>query len=169
VTLRKVSPGALLGLVFVIGLAACAEPSPTAAPTPTAAPADPQADALTDYFAALHERRFEDAVALYGGAYDVLQDMNPDVDPADHAALFERYCTQNGGVCLPLAAIVARGVAADGPALFTVHFANDDGSIFGQGPCCGEPDAGTRRTEFAFTVREIEGALRTMELPPYVP
>jgi hypothetical protein len=92
--------------------------------------------------------------------------MDPGVDPA--IFLFER-CARDGGVCLPLAAIVASGVAADGAALFTVHFANDDGSIFGQGPCCGEPDAGTRRTEFAFTVREIEGALRTMELPPYVP
>ncbi len=153
---------------ILLGLAACAGPASEPARSPTA-PADPAAEALTEFFVALHEGRFADAVALYGGPYDALQGMNPDVGPSDNATLFERYCKQNGGVCLPVGAIIARDVAEDGAALFVVHFTSEDGTVFGQGPCCGEPDEGTRTTDFAFSVREIDGALRVMELPPYVP
>jgi hypothetical protein len=149
-------------------LAACARLSSEIRLTP-AAPPDPAAEALAGYFAALHEGRFADGAALYAGSYEVLQDMNPDVEPDDHPALFERYCTQNGGACLPMGAIVARGVSPDGAALFTIQLVAHDGSIFGQGPCCGEPDTADRRTEFAFTVREADGLFRVVELPPYVP
>jgi hypothetical protein len=156
-----------LALLLLI-LAACAGPSSEIRLTATA-PLDPAAEALASFFAALHEGRYADGAALYAGSYEVLQDMNPDVEPADHAALLERYCTQNGGVCLPMGAIVAQGDSPDGAALFTIQFLADDGSIFGQGPCCGEPDTADRRTEFAFSVREVDGAFRVMELPPYIP
>ena len=160
---------ALLGVLLLTTLAACAGRAPASEPAPTTAPADPAADALRAFFAALHEGRFEEAVTLYGGEYGVLHDMNPDVSPTDYAVLFERYCTQDGGVCLPLGAIVARDVVGDGAVLFRVQFTNDDGSVFAQGPCCGEPDTGARTTDFAFTVLEIDGPLRVMALPPYVP
>lgn len=154
--------------LLLLPLAACAGPSSEIRPTPSA-PSDPAAEALAAYFAALHEGHFGDGAALYAGSYEVLQDMNPDIEPDDHATLFERYCTQNGGVCLPMGAIVARGVSPDGAALFTIQFVANDGSIFGQGSCCGEPETADRRTEFAFTVREVQGAFRVMELPPYLP
>jgi hypothetical protein len=163
-TTRRLVYTALLPFV----LTACARRSSEIRLTPTA-PSDPAAEALARYFAALYEGRFADGAALYAGSYEVLQDMNPDVEPDAHAALFERYCTQNGGACLPMGAIVARGVSPDGAALFTIQLVADDGSVFGQGPCCGEPDTADRRTEFAFTVREMDGVFRVVELPPYVP
>lgn len=154
-----------LSLALLLGAASCAGPAPEPSPTDT----DPAAEVLMAFFAALHEGRFADGAALFGGSYDVLRDANPDFSPEDHEALFERYCTQNGGVCLPVGSIVARGVVDDGTELFTVQFLNEDGTVFGQGACCGEPGTGTRRTEFAYTVRALEGELRVMELPPYVP
>jgi hypothetical protein len=124
---------------------------------------------LTEFFAALHQGRFEDAEALYGGPYDVLQDINPDTDPEAHARLFERYCTHNGGVCLPVGSITARGTAEDGGEVFVVQFTSGDCTAFGRGSYCGEPDTRARTTEFAFTVRDTDGTMRVMELPPYVP
>ena len=163
----RVSLLTLLG-VILLGLTACAGAAPEPTRSPTSA-SDRAAEALTEFFAALDQGRFADADTLYGGPYDVLQEINPDIDPEDHARLFERYCTQNGGVCLPVGSIVAQGVAEDGAELFIVQFTSDDGTVFGRGPCCGEPDTGARTTEFAFTVQEIDGTRRVMELPPYVP
>jgi len=154
---------------LLLSLAACAGPPPAAAPAPAPSPAGSAADALTAFFAALHDGRFEDAIELYGGSYDVPRGMNPDLGPERRADLFERYCTRNGGVCLPVESIVASGTEGDGAERFTVRFAKDDGAVFELGPCCGEPDTGARTVEFVYTVRRIEGAFRVMELPPYVP
>jgi len=165
-----------LRALFLCALATCSGPVPVVAPTvvPTVAPtpippSGTAADVLTAFFAALHEGRFEDAAALYGGSYDVPREMNPDLKPDRHAALLERYCTRNGGVCLPVEKIVTSSSAGDGSEAFTVRFAKDDGTVFELGPCCGEPDTGSRTSEFAYAVRRIEGALRVVELPPYVP
>lgn len=165
---------------LLVALAACAGPAPVVAPTPISdtvpksaavpiSPAGSADDALVAFFAALHEGRFEDAAALYGGSYDVPLGMNPDLGPTRHAALIERYCTRNGGVCLPVQEIVSSEAAPDGSERFEVRFAKDDGTVFELGPCCGEPDTGSRTAEFVFTVRRKDGAFRVMELPMYMP
>ena len=163
---------------LVFALAACAGPppaasppaaAPPAAPVPAPSPAVSAADTVIAFFAALHDGRFEDAIELFGGSYEVPQGMNPDLGPDRRAALFERYCTRNGGVCLPVERIVASKAEADGAERFTVRFARDDGTVFELGPCCGEPDTGARTLEFVYTVRRVDGAPRVMELPPYVP
>ncbi|OGO13884.1 MAG: hypothetical protein A2Y93_00430 [Chloroflexi bacterium RBG_13_68_17] len=130
----------------------------------------PMAEAIVQgYFAALSEGRFDDAAGLYAGDFEELSAINPDVDPQDHALLFERWCTQNGGVCLPILAIVSRDVLDDGSVRFRVQFSNADGSLFEIGPCCGEVDTGQRTNEFDYVVRRIDGDLRVLQLPPYVP
>jgi len=85
---------------------------------------------LRSYFTALHEGRYEEAVALFGGAHDQLEANNPDLDPADRAGLLERWCRQNGGVCLPVQAVVAVTPSSEGAFSFIVRFADEDGSIF---------------------------------------
>ena len=122
---------------------------------------------MREYFLALSQGRYADAVARYSGVYDEpLIRMNPDIDPADRARLFERYCTQNGGVCLPVKDVI-RTQPADIGFIFTVHFANPDGSTFAQGPCCGETK-GEPITEFDVLVSTI-GDESVLTLPPYVP
>ncbi|HSB91124.1 MAG TPA: hypothetical protein VLD63_13995 [Anaerolineales bacterium] len=124
---------------------------------------------LTRYLASLHDGYYDDAAILYGGPYDALQDDNPDVDPTDSAALLGRWCEQNGGVCLPIQTVVSREAAGGETYSFVVQLANDDGSTFEIGPCCGAEDTGQRTREFTFTVKSIGGRFYVMELPPYVP
>jgi hypothetical protein len=138
--------------------------------TPTSGNEVPMAEAiLQEYFRALSEGRFSSAADVYGGDYDELAANNPDIDPEDHAALFNRWCTQNGGVCLPVRDVVSRDVLEDGGIRFRVRFSNPDGSLFEIGPCCGEADTGQRTSEFDFVVRRIGGELKVLQLPPYVP
>ncbi|HET7011731.1 MAG TPA: hypothetical protein VFI11_13225 [Anaerolineales bacterium] len=124
--------------------------------------------ALRDYFAALHEGRYSEAVALYGGEYDPLEADNPDLEPSDRAGLLERWCRQNGGVCLPVQTIVDVAPAERG-FTFVVQFANEDGSTFEIGPCCGEEDTGQRTRDFTYTVIPAGDGFVVLELPPYVP
>jgi hypothetical protein len=117
----------------------------------------------------MHDGFYDDAAVLYGGPYDQLEADNPDIDPTDHAALLGRWCEQNGGVCLPVLTVVNREPAAGEIYTFVVQLANDDGSTFEIGPCCGEEDTGQRVREFTFTVKSLDGRFMVLELPPYVP
>jgi hypothetical protein len=136
-------------------------------PAPEALDSSAAESTMRGYFLALSQGRYADAVARYSGAYaEPLISMNPDIDPADRARLFERYCTQNGGVCLPVKDVI-RILPADIGFIFTVHFANPDGSTFAQGPCCGET-TGEPITEFDVFVSTI-GDDSVLTLPPYVP
>ncbi len=51
---------------------------------------------LTDFLSLLQSKEYESAELLFGGSYDMLIGYNPDLDPADHAALLERACEVNG-------------------------------------------------------------------------
>jgi hypothetical protein len=148
--------------LLLLTLTACTSPAP-------AASLDEAEGALRSYFDALHEGRYNKAASLYGGDYDQLQANNPDVDPSDRAGLLERWCHQNGGVCLRIQSVVERGSSSEGTFTFVVEFANDDGSTFEIGPCCGEEDTGERTREFAYTVQNADGGLAILELPPYLP
>jgi hypothetical protein len=149
-----------VGLFALSLLSACR--SESILPGPSAAEST-----MREFFLALSKGRYADGAALYSGAYDdPLASMNPDVDPLDHALLFERYCTQNGGVCLPVKDVL-RAQPTDTGLVFTVHFANPDGSTFAQGPCCGEA-AGDPVTKFDVLV-STTGDDTVLTLPPYVP
>jgi hypothetical protein len=151
-------------------LAACAPTPALSAATSTPIPELAQAeDALTGYFAALAEGRFAEAANVYAGPVASLQANNPDVNPADHASLLERYCTQNGGVCLPVGTYVEGEAPARDTFVFVVQFANPDGTTFVIGPCCGEEDTGQRTRDFTYTVLLLEGEYQVFKLPPYVP
>jgi hypothetical protein len=157
----------LATLAFVLG-ACSGAPTGTSAP-PTVDPLTEAETALSAFFEALAGGRFAEATRRYGGPYDYLQENNPDVDPEDHAALLERWCTQNGGQCLRVLEVLRRERYEGSRFGFTVQFAAPDGGLFEVGPCCGEEDTGQRTSEFLYTVEAIEGGYRILELPPYVP
>lgn len=163
--------GLLVGIVtFAAALAAaCGLARPTAREPIDESWAAEAESTLTAYFTALHEGRYSDAAALYSGSYEVLRDSNPDVDPQDHAKLFERWCTQNGGQCLRVRSVVSRQTVSKDQVEFVVQFSDEDGALFIVGPCCGEPDTGRRQTDFAFVVQRVGGSFRVLGLPPYVP
>lgn len=137
--------------------------------------------ALHDFLASLYwgargglgEDTYARAVALYGGSYETLIDLNPDLDPDDHAALLRRACEANGFQCLPLRDVLSSfagwGQGGARVVYLTVYLEAPDGGIFTRGPCCGE-EAGLPETRFTFTVQDSEdGSYKVLELPPYVP
>jgi len=76
-------------------------PNPTAGAINTAIASDGSAhNILLQFFDHLHVGRYEEAVNLYGGDYQLLVDQNPETDPADHAALMKNACMYNGYQCL---------------------------------------------------------------------
>jgi hypothetical protein len=53
---------------------------------------------------------------------------------------------------------------------FTVELANPDGTPFSRGPCCGaDPQTNPPETGFTFTLQEVDGGYRVLNLPVYVP
>jgi len=116
---------------------------------------------------------YERAADLYGGSYETLIEMNPDLDPKDHAALLRSACQVNGFQCLRLRDVLTSfpwvewgGVQV---VYFTVNLAHPDEGIFALGSCCGGEN-GLPQTRFSFSVRQFEdGTYKVLELPPYVP
>lgn len=129
--------------------------------------------ALEAFFDALHAGAYEKAAEIYGGSYESLIDINPEVDPNNHAALLERACTVNGFQCLKVKEVVRE--KQDWPDTFTctVEFTKPDGSLFVLGKCCGASETDSQpQSQFDFTVMRIPqlgGAFRVQGLPVYVP
>ena len=144
------------------------------APERPATPPDDTAQAETAaraFFEALHDRDYEKAVELYGGSYDVLTSMNPDLDPADGPALFAQGCQFNGFTCLRMGEVLGAARSGEGEYTLMVQFLREDGEIFVLGPCCGADETEMPPlSEFPIRVIEDEsGVYKVLDLPPYVP
>lgn len=155
-------------MLFLIGC--IPESISTTEPTSLPSTAAEAQETLIDFFSLLNARRYEDAVALYGGSYEVLQGWNPDLDPSEHAALWARACEQNGLQCLQTRTVTFMGLEGD-TYIFQVEFDNPDGSLFVLGPCCGANETEMPPvSQFEYRVtRNAEGKFVVMDLPPYVP
>jgi hypothetical protein len=124
-------------------------------------------EALNEYFASLSSGDYARGAELYGGRYDTLADMNPEVDPNDHAVLLEQACTVNGFVCLRLKSSVLSAHPSEEQFIFKVSFETENGNTYERLPCCGGATAGeTGRSVFEYSVVKGEdGQFRVMELP----
>ncbi|MDQ3006461.1 MAG: hypothetical protein M3R47_13900, partial [Chloroflexota bacterium] len=124
---------------------------------------------LGAYLTALHAGDYVAAVKLYGGDTSILQSWNSDLPNADLPTLLERACSQNGLQCLAPRSITYHASEVDGHH-FWVEFNNDDGTMFQQGPCCGET-TGTPVSMFPFFVeKSLSGdGYVVQDFPPYVP
>ncbi len=165
---------AILAIGLILLMAACSAKPPTESTAPVPATPDYRLEAsqaLQTFFNDLNRGDYEAAVALYGGSYEWLSGMNPDIDPNDHVALFSQGCQFNGFVCMRTMLISFKSQPSATEFVFGVQFQNADGSLFVQGPCCGEDEtASTHVSEFKYTVtRTDSGAYLVMEMPPYVP
>jgi DNA-binding CsgD family transcriptional regulator len=157
--------------------------------TPTPSPVNPQPGlpsdeqlglhTLVDFLTYLYEGDYEKAAQLYGGSYEIMLEHNPEMDPNDHAALLQNACTINGAQCLR---IFSAGPTSAGPYesyelanqfefTYQVEFADDDGTRFVLGPCCGANATDSPpQSIFYFTVVKVEpGRFLVMDMPPYAP
>jgi len=126
---------------------------------------------LVDYFQALSQGEYGAAAELYGGSYEVLISYNPDLDPADREALWERACTMNGFQCLQIGEILAGEEITGGEYNFTVQFLTETGQVYFQGPCCGANETSQVPVSrfLIHVVKHGSGAFQVLDLPPYVP
>lgn len=125
-------------------------------------------DALRAFLAALEAGRYDDADALYGGSYAVLKTWNPGVPASNHIKLLRLGCTQNGLNCLRLKRVVGETAISASEYHFVAELMNADGTVFVQGPCCGDT-TGPTISRFAFTMKNVGGAYLVQDLPPYTP
>ena len=131
---------------------------------------DAARDALVGYLEHLNAGRYEEAVQSYGGSYESLLAMNPDIDPNDHAALFEAACTINGMVCLPVRNVVDEAQVSGTDFIMTVELQDAGGQLFVFGPCCGaDPAEEPPQTQFLYSVMKVDGKYLVQEPPLYVP
>lgn len=125
---------------------------------------------LKSFFLSLNGGDYSHAAELYGGSYDVLEDMNPGIIFGDAVPLWRNACTMNGFQCLKVKRIVKTERISDTEYRFTIEFKTDDGDLFILGPCCGETESGQPGiSQFMVTVRRINDEFKVMDLPPYVP
>jgi hypothetical protein len=166
----------VLALLFAVALSACATASPQATQIfmpVSGAPSDlsEASEVLINFFNLLHAGEYEQAAALYGGPYKVLQGYNPDLNPEDHAALWQNGCEVNGLQCKQIKNILEETEISATEVHFVVEFQNDDGSLFILGPCCGATETEMPSvSQFEYTVLQNDaGNFVVIELPAYVP
>lgn len=161
----------ILGLA--LALAACtSQQVATEQPTPTSLPStiDEAHDVLVNFLTLLHAKNYAEAAPLYGGDYEQLQVFNPQIDPADHVALWTWACDNQLLQCLEVRSATFETQVGDS-YIFQVEFSNPDGSLFILGPCCGANETEMPPvSQFEYTVsRNAEMKFVVMNTPPYVP
>ncbi|MEW5941620.1 MAG: hypothetical protein AB1750_18290, partial [Chloroflexota bacterium] len=124
-----------------------------------------QSYAVSAFFDALNKGQYDQAAEWYGGDYESLAAMNPDLDPNDHAALWKRACEVNGFQCLTVRFISFHEETERGEYVFIVGFNAPDGSLFVQ-----QAGDGSSVSEFGYRVLAgADGVWRVIDLPVYVP
>ncbi len=125
--------------------------------------------ALVDYFTALSQEQYSKAIALYGGSYESLIAMNPDINSFDLDRLWENGCTVNGLQCLAVLSATLKEQVGN-TFVFTVEFSKPDGSRFVLGPCCGASETEMPPVgQFEYRVEKINDGYRVLDLPVFVP
>jgi len=106
---------------------------------------------LFEYISALSQEDYKRAVYYYGGSYDLLIKLNPDINPNDKPKLFERYCIKNGGKCL----------ISEYPDFIDIKSSMQLKS--GELEVTFKPD---NKPDFEFRVKRMNGEFKVMDLPP---
>ena len=146
-------------LLIIMILTACSQPREAQAQ-----------QVLLDFFSNLEQGNYASAQELYGGSYEILVEMNPDLDPDDHVTLLQNACQVNGFQCLDVRVVTFNELTSKGEYIFTVEFENPDGSLFELGACCGETPTTSPQFQFEYRVVESdEGTFLVLDLPVYVP
>jgi hypothetical protein len=125
---------------------------------------------LLSFFSLLHNQQYDKAIDYFGGDYEQLRAVNPDVPSHYRDALLRQACTINGFLCMDIKSILKEEQLDSETFRFTVEFQNEDGSLFILGPCCGASEEEMpSKSDFLYTVVLREGRYQVIELPVYVP
>ncbi len=153
-------------------LAACAAPSAPAAEGIT--DLDHARQTLIDFFSLLSNGDYEGAVLRFADDaetdfYATALRNNVDVDPASPAALMEAVCTYQLR-CMEILNVVSGQQVSETDFVFTVEFANPDGTLFVLGPCCGSNETEMPPvSQFEYRVEKAGSEFLVHGSPVYVP
>ncbi len=127
-------------------------------------------ESLITYFNLLNEKRYAEAIKYRGNGYEGLQNWNPAMDANDHVSLVMTGCEMNGWRCLKIKDVITQKQTSPADFEFVVQFANDNGTLFKRGPCCGatEEEMPTE-TDFKYSVKKEGGNFQVMTDPVYTP
>lgn len=118
---------------------------------------------LDNYLNFLFTQQYEQALLYYGGDFQYLEQLNPDIQPEFKAKLLERYCQQQKGICLKPIIINASPLSLD-EYKFDVQYLNNDGSLYAVPGC---PCKGGGKKTFELRVKkDALGKLMVFDLPP---
>jgi len=125
---------------------------------------------LQSFFNELAQGQYEVATTHYDGSYETLVTFNPELNPEDHATLWQSGCQMNGLKCLTVRSATFKEVNDAGEFVFIVEFSDIDGNLFKLGACCGEEPSTQTQSQFDYRVVEGEdGQFRVLDLPIYMP
>jgi hypothetical protein len=139
-------------------------------PPPGASGLELARQALIRFFTFLHDGRYGEAAALYGGSYEDLPVVRDDLPPTseDKALVWESECALLQ--CLLVSGIIEQTQVSPDEYLFVVEFMNEDGTLFVSGPCCGASEAEMPALwQWPYTVKRVGGQFKVMGAPVFVP
>ncbi|MFN2302202.1 MAG: hypothetical protein ACK2TV_00580, partial [Anaerolineales bacterium] len=118
------------GLIFsiLIILMGCREQNSQSVPESHLTDDQAARETLLSFLDSLHNGKYVQAVALYGGTYESMIDQNPGLSPDDHTALFRDACTKNGMQCLQVQDVTLEKKISKVEFLFAVTFLQEDGT-----------------------------------------
>ena len=125
---------------------------------------------LVSYFDLLSEEKYLSAASYHGSGYEYLQNFCPNYDPeTQKSELFACACA-NALKCLKILHVLEQKSVSSSSYVFTVQFANPDGTLFKKLPCCGATEETMpTQTDFDYTVEKTgEGYKVTTQLI-YIP
>ena len=129
-------------------------------------------DTLIIYFELLHAGDHDIALQLQGGPAEYIEELRrayPEVDPFDFAGLFKTACERQYR-CLQVKKVVSVEQIMEDEYRLVVEFFDENGDTFQLAPCCSPAPAEDQTTsQFEYTVIRINGRLRVLEGPIYVP
>lgn len=126
--------------------------------------------ALVNYFNLLNNKQYSEAIKYHGSGYDYLRSWNPSLAKDDYAGLLKSGCEINGLRCLKIKNVLEEQQNSSVEFKFTVQFANDDGTLFKRGPCCGATEKQMpTQTDFEYIVKLIDGHYVVATQPIYAP
>ncbi len=110
---------------------------------------------------------------MYGGTYENLIEMNPEINSNDHAALLESACMINGFKCLQVKDVVRQEQTWPDLFTFTLEFSNPDGTLLEISDCCGTSGLEeTNQSSFEYRVARVpqsSNIFLVQTLPVYLP
>lgn len=126
---------------------------------------------LFGFFDSLNRKNYAEAVRYFGGSYEQLRYLNPEVNPDDKAGLWESACTINGYACLPIYQAILEKPPAPSQLVFRVTFSVDEAHLFEFGPCCGADITEMPSVfEFLYLIqRDPGGTWLVIDPPVFVP